>query len=163
MTETDFLLFTDGSGHEDGFGGWAAVALHKSTGKLHEAYGCESRTSTDRMEWAGLLAGLEMCRSLAVTDYRLLIPGKPRIVWYNDRESVVKYVQSVHGYNSSKDLLARYHSLAATVELTAQHVKIEQDIPAFTFVDLHASSLRIAIKDYVQSVSRFQGSLPAAL
>lgn len=151
----DLLLFTDGSGHRDGFGGWCAVARTPDKRFGYTQFGCASGTSVDRMEMTAFLEGLTML-STAIKGLPTLTPNPNRIrgpivFWYSDRESLVLSVRGKYARSNSPDLWARFEYYEKQFDIYPFHVSRETDFAEFRDADLHASSLRIVIKHYTES------------
>lgn len=150
----DFTLYTDGSGHQDGYSGWCAYAVNNHTQETRHAVGCLTSSSVDRAEFTALLEGLELVHSMALTTQMSLkaIRGKPKIFWYSDRESLVGGVARKWGDHAGRkaqpDLWRRFEHYEDKFIITAQHVARETEFALFQKCDLHASSLRIVIKSY---------------
>ena len=161
--EFDFLIFTDGSGHPDGYGGWAATAIETATNRRMFRMGGQSGTSVERMELTALIEGLLMCAELG----RLSLqsdPGRmyPRrtALWRSDRESLVKTIAGEYRRSTEPDLWKRLDVVLARFAVTAEHVSRENDFPEFGPVDLHASSARIMMKSYTLSAEMPAPCLP---
>ena len=89
-SQVDYTLFSDGSGHQDGYSGWMAIVLNHQDYNVHRAVGALSQSSVDRSEFTALLEGLELIHSGKAGKARCLpCISKPRVRWYSDRESLV--------------------------------------------------------------------------
>lgn len=155
MNNPDFLVWTDGSGYKDGFGGWAAY-VH-TPDKTHELFrmGAVVGTSVDRAELTGIIEGLQMVADLMTIIPHKLAMGqrvwKPKVKMYSDRENLVLSIQKVNARSNSPDLWRRFEFYEGFMALDANHVLRETDFPEFVFVDLHASSARIIAKQYAEA------------
>lgn len=163
VPDFDFSVFTDGSGHPDGYGGWAATAIENATGRKMFRMGGQSGTSVERMELTAMIEGLLMCAELG----RLSLqpdPGRmyPRrtVLWRSDRESLVKTMSGEYRRSTEPDLWKRLDVVLARFAVTAEHVGRENDFPEFGPVDLHASSARIIMKSYTLSAEMPAPCLP---
>ncbi len=144
-----FLLFTDGSGHLDGFGGWACL-LQVPELKLEQTrFGGVKGTSTERMEMHAMLAGLQLCMDVA-HDHQVL---RPEVHWRSDRESMVKIALGAYKPSASLDLWHAYRYYEQHLTILPAHVKIENEGVEFKLCDMHASTLREVIKKYTLSTN----------
>jgi hypothetical protein len=152
--EADVTLFTDGSGHMDGFGGWAAVVKSRD-GKFRDfRMGAMTGTSVDRMEMTAMIEGLHMALHL-VTEHpeiRRNIGILPSVLWYSDRESMVKSALGEFGRTNATDIWSQYAWFETQLRIYPVHVLRETEHPEFQAVDLHASTARLIIKNYVSTI-----------
>ena len=147
----DYHLFTDGSGHVDGYGGWACLLEDTDRRPLAFRMGCVIGSTVDRMEMTAILEGLQL-----VTEHRgpLASPhSKVRIrravvVLTSDRENLVKSIMGEYGRENSPDLWARFSCYEQQLTIRAQHVGRNARIAQMDMVDLHASSGRIIAVNY---------------
>ena len=150
---SQFGLYTDGSGLElDGFGGWACLVIAPDGRRIINTGG-STGTTVDRMEFTALLEGLESI--LKLWDDPLFNRADDSIVvhWHSDRESLVKSAQAIYGRKSAHDLWLRFDHYAEKMQIFPNHVRIEDEGEEFKTVDLHASAMRIVIKNYAEAVS----------
>lgn len=154
IPETDFTLLTDGSGWEDGFGGWAALVKHNKTDLRDFRMGCMSGTSVDRMEMTAMIEGLHMTLQLARRNTALIrhLGSKPSVVWYSDRESMVNSALGRNERSNATDIWNQYSFFEEHLIIYPVFIARESDVPDFKFVDLHASTGRIIIKNYMESI-----------
>jgi len=149
----EFVVFTDGAGYQDGYGGSAAIVASARHGKMFHRVLAATGTSVDRSEFVALLIGLraildEMCWT---SDVRLkamsVIPVK--VLWYSDRESLVKSVNGEYGRKAQPDLWHLFAWYERYFQVHAVHVPRKtnslQDV-----TDRMASEARIVIKDFDQ-------------
>lgn len=160
---SDYLVFTDGSGHQDGYGGWAALAIETATGRKMFRMGGQSGTSVERMELTALIEGLLMCAelgrlSLAVEAHQVYF--RKTVLWRSDRESLVKTITGEYRRSTEPDLWKRLDVVMARFAISAEHVSRENDFPEFGPVDLHASTARIMMKSYTLSADLPAPCLP---
>lgn len=158
MTKTlspDFIVFSDGSGYKDGYGGWCCVvsALHNEQRMFR--MGAVVGTTVDRMEMTALLEGLQL-----VDEMRNDHPkaqgdiGRcwhPVVLVLSDRENQVLSIQKVYDRSNSRDLWARFEYYELRMHIDAKHVERETDHPEFVIADLHASTARILAKEYAEA------------
>jgi len=154
----DIHLWTDGSGHEDGFGGWSCLASTPDKLVQRFAMGSVSGTSVDRMEFTAMIEGLRL-----VLEMWKKFPGvyenpmsdnptlkKPRVLWFSDRESLVLSVKKVYSRDNCPDLWEAFSYYENLMYITARHIT-EPDtetIEEFVEVDRQSSTARIVMKSY---------------
>jgi hypothetical protein len=153
--EVDLLVFSDGSGYKDGFGGWAAFACTPDRNWKTFRQGAIIGTSVDRAEMTGLLEGLEMAWELARLHpkFQLSNPDsvKPKVRLHCDRENLVLSIRGVYDRSNCADLWARFAYYEKVLDIIPVHVERETDFVEFVQCDLHASSGRIVAKDYANA------------
>jgi ribonuclease HI len=154
----NLLLFTDGSGHADGFGGYAAYVKTADDLVKHFCMGSCSDTSVDRMEFTALIEGLRMAMEMwmrfpeawenAMSDNPVL--RKPRVLWHSDRESLVLSVKNVYARDNCPDLWAAFAHFESVMEIEARHVTepFTDTVSEFVEVDLQSSTGRDMMKNY---------------
>lgn len=152
MTSTDIKIYTDGSGHINGFGGWAAfITTLDGILKTFKMGGC-CGTSVDRMEFTALLEGLqgawEMSRAMPESN----IPDwRPSVLWFSDRESLVHSVKRLNSRSNCPDLWVRFEWYERVMDITAQFMTDELMKTSLEFkeVDLQSSIGYQMYKSYV--------------
>lgn len=152
---SDFLLYTDGSGYQDGFSGFCATFISQITGHPDKGtrMGSMSGSTVDRAEMTALLEGLQAIADFVETVPKFRIGGrKVTIDWYTDREALAKSVDGTYGRHSSPDLWARYAHYEKMFDISPHWVERETDFPEFKACDLHASTNRVIIKHYIESL-----------
>jgi hypothetical protein len=149
------MLVTDGSGHVDGDGGYAAHLIWTSRGEPGQAMGCATCTSVYRMEFTALLEGLTLLAhrhdlwSGRTQDAHRLRPL--RVWWVGDNESLVNSVkrgpngQPIYSRDSAPDLWGRFEFFERYMHVEAHHSGREAAI--MKSVDWYASTLRVVIKN----------------
>ena len=158
---SDFVLFTDGSGHQDGYGGWAALVKSTTRPDLHNIrMGGMTQTSVDRMEMTAMVEGLHMTLALAgrVAPQGGRLNGKHSVIWFSDRESLIKSALGEYGRGNSTDLWNQYAWFETQLTIIPIHVRREVDHEEFRSVDLHASTIRIILKNYDNSIRNIEPS-----
>jgi ribonuclease HI len=152
MTNPDFLAYSDGSGYQDGFGGWAVYVCTPTKSATMFRMGAIIGTTVDRAELTAILEGLQMVMELAASLPRTIPLGqhlwKPKVKLYSDRENLVLSIQGVNERSNSLDLWKRFEFFETHMVIDANFVERETDHEEFTFVDLHASTARIMAKNY---------------
>jgi len=152
---TDFTLYTDGSGYQDGFGGFCSTFVSSIPGHEEKktVMGSMSGTTVDRAEMTALLEGLQ-----AISEFLEVVPKfrlggrKATILWYTDREALAKSVDGTYGRHSSPDLWVRVAHYEKMFDITPHWVERENEFPEFQACDLHASTQRVIIKNYIESL-----------
>lgn len=153
MNDSDFDLvcYSDGSGHVDGFGGWAALC------ETPDKVWCIFRSaaingiSVERAEFSGLLEGLQMAMELS-KQLPQYVPGwKPRVMLFTDRENLVLSIKGVYDCGTDKDLWNRYRYYESILDIAVTHLDRESKIAAFKLCDREASTCRIIAKQYAQA------------
>lgn len=151
----DLISFSDGSGHEDGFGGWAAVVVTPDRILKQARMGCASGTTTDRCEMIGFLEGLEMALQMANDLPRSHLGDfRPRVQCFSDRENLVLSAMGLQRQSNSPDLWARFRYYQELLDIHVAHINREQEtiFPEFRECDLQASTGRIIVKQDRESV-----------
>lgn len=175
--EHDYVLYTDGSGHENGWGAYAAVAKHSADPdhilRVSGNYG----STVQRNELSAMLDGLH-----AIADHQLrrvmrlalrevhpknawsTFTGDDRItvMWFTDRQNLAKallfdeWMRPLNGRNSERDLWMRYTAMAKHFCITPMHVP-RNVIPAQAVCDELCEVARDAL---MLAMPRFQNSTP---
>jgi len=152
MTNPDFMIYSDGSGHLDGFGGWAVYVCTPNKSASMFRMGAVIGTTVDRAEMTAILEGMQMVLELAAALPRTIPFGqqhwKPKVKLHSDRESLVMSIQGIYERSNSLDLWKRFEFYEAHMVIDANFVARETDFEEFIFVDLHASTARIIAKNY---------------
>ncbi len=167
-TEPDFYLYTDGSGHTDGFGGWAALILSTRHNVYSQLMAGHSATTVARAEFHALLDGLQFILETMKWESPLEIERLERepatVLWNSDREDLVRSVtrdaegNPIYRRKASPDLWARFAFYERLFQIEAQHTPRETN-PYHNIVDRFASDARVLIKDYVQLPDNTTGRL----
>lgn len=148
----DILVFSDGSGYKDGFGGWAAFTCTPDRNWKTFRTGAIIGTTVDRAEMTGLLEGLEMAWEMArmLPSHRSSNPleSQPKVLLHCDRENLVLSIRGVYDRSNCPDLWARFAYYEKLMNIMPLHVERETDFAEFVQCDLHASTGRIVAKDY---------------
>lgn len=113
-------LFTDGAcSGNPGPGGWAYILHHPSSGQTLDASGAEPATTNNRMELAGVIAGLASlkrpCQVELITDSQYVAKGiiewMPRWKtqgWQRKEGGRLKPVMNVDLWRKIDELVARH-------------------------------------------------------
>lgn len=145
-------LFTDGAcSGNPGPGGWAYILRHPASGKETEGWGAEPGTTNNRMELAGVIAGLESlkrpCDVELVTDSQYVAKGLSEWLpkwkaqgWKRKEGKRFKPLLN-------EDLWRRLDELAARHRLTVTHILGHQGHPENEACD------RMAVAAYRQLIA----------
>lgn len=155
----DFFLFTDGSGHQDTYGGWASLVIGPRHNIVDARMAACKGTSVERAEFEALLMGLQAIldrtNSNGSGSLQRLERCPLKVFWVSDRESLVLSVTrtpegtTVYRRKASPDLWARFEWYEKHFSITARHTKRET-IPHHNIVDRLASDARVLVKDYME-------------
>jgi len=149
-TAHNFLLYTDGSGHQDKYGGSASLVIENATGERFTTSAANYGTTVSRAEFEGLLSGLQ-----SILEYNGKLQDRPTVAWYSDRESLVLAVHGFYRRKAEPDLWARFQYYETLFSITPLFVPRSTD-PLHDVVDRMASEGRIMMKEYIESV-RLEG------
>ncbi len=156
----DVLVFSDGSGYKDGYGGWAAYVCTPDRRWKTFRMGAIAGTTVDRAEMTAMLEGLEMAFWMArdLPQYQVNFGDmmgapcdRPKVLVYTDRENMVLSCKGVYDRSNSPDLWRRFEHYERELALTVMHVERETDFPELQTCDLHASTGRIIAKNYAEN------------
>lgn len=153
----DFCLFTDGSGHTDGLGGWCCLLTDPDRTKTLFKVGAASGSSVDSMEFTALLEGLALCdehQEFWLGKPMRRLGAKPTILWCSDRESLVMSAQGKYARSNLPAFWLQFAYYENRFTIVPMHVnrELEAEIPEFRFCDLHASTMREVLKGYMPTV-----------
>lgn len=156
--EYDFFLYTDGSGHQDTYGGWASVVVGPKHNVFEARMAACKGTTVERAEFEALLLGLQSIlertkmEGAAGIQHLERIPFK--VLWLSDRESLVLSVtrkpdgNTVYRRKASPDLWARFEWYEKLFKITPRHTKRENN-PYHDIADRLASDARVLVRDYM--------------
>jgi len=148
----DIEIYTDGSGHINGFGGWAAYITTPDRTRKDFRMGGASRTSVDRMEFTAFLEGLQGAMEMAQEMPEWRDEGWcPAVLWYSDRESLVNSVLKTYARSNCPDLWDRFAFYEGQLLITPKFVteEIFAHSAEFREVDLQSSVNYQMIKAYL--------------
>lgn len=161
--EIDYFLYTDGSGHQDGYGGWSSLLVSDK----HNIYdlrmtACKG-TTTDRAEFEALLSGLQTIvdfHKLDIDrDFESFRQNRPGLLWTSDRQSLVGSVQRdadgnpVNRRRKMLDLWARFAFYEPLFSIHARYIPRESN-PYQSITDVMASDGRVLIKNFMELPER---------
>lgn len=149
-----FKINTDGAGHPDGFGGWAAVITQVQCDgdpvvipSPVQLQGGQSGTSVDRMELTALLEALTYIEKTAK-----LYPELKRhvaVLWLCDRETLVRTVNNQYAAHTNRDLYYRLSYFEKLFAITGMHIPRDTPDENHQWCDKESSSLRRHVKAFV--------------
>ena len=140
----DYVLFTDGSGHTDKIGASCAIVYNCELEMFRTIVSGRNHTTVPRQEHLALLLGLEYINT---TDS---FTGKT-IKWYSDCEALVRSVNREYGRNSNKDLWHQFAYYENDYDIQGEHISRDDD--RMTQADIHASSVRQILKEYLFAIT----------
>ena len=159
----DFVVYTDGSGYSDGYGGSASYMRSEKHDKEETRLASFSHVSTDRAEFEALLMGLQsILECMGWTgkgDTKRLeaSPNKPTVCWFTDRESLVLSIwrdedgQTIFRRKKQKDLWARFEFYETLFDISPFLIPRNSE-EEHAFVDRLASEGRLLVKEYYEIV-----------
>lgn len=173
----DYVLYTDGSGHQNGWGAHASVAkFNADQAHLVRVTGNYGST-VQRNELAALLDGLHaiadhQLRRVTQLGLREIPPKNPwntflgddriTVLWFTDRQNLAKALlydedmKPLNRRNNERDLWMRYSAMAKHFCVTPLHVE-RNVVPVQAVCDALCSVARDAL---MLSMPRFQNTTP---
>lgn len=160
----DFILYTDGSGYIDGYGGSASLLLSKRHAKREVRLTAASHTTTDRAEFEAMLDGLQgilECMdwtSQSETKNLRFLPRKPTVCWYTDRESLVLSIwkdedgNTIYKRKKQGDLWARFSYYEQLFDISPFLIE-RNSTEEHAYVDRLASESRLIVKEYLEVIT----------
>lgn len=148
----DIEIYTDGSGHKNGFGGWAAFIATPDRVFKDFRMGTANGTSVDRMEFTALLEGLQGAWEMSEKmPQKHLGEWKPGVRWFTDRESLLNSVKRIYDRSNCQDLWNRFVFYEKRMDIDAKFVTDEmiKTMPEFREVDLQSSTGYQMLKSYM--------------
>jgi ribonuclease HI len=152
----NLIVYTDGSGHEDGYSGYAAFIKTPDGLVKRFVMGAMSVSSVDRAEFTALIEGLRVAYDLWKTFPEAwqghwpeeVVLRTPRIMWYSDRESLVLSVKRVYARDNCRELWSAFEYFEQNMVITAEHITspVKDEMPEFVECDLQSSTCRDVIK-----------------
>ena len=160
--DVHYIIYSDGSGSTDHFGGYAAIAVTPSLDDhcYIASCGCATHTEVGRAEFMAVLNSLhsifdvrginkhssavEMCENLGGRRIRVHI--------VSDREDLVGSINGMYSRKSNPDLWAQFAWYEQYMDITASHTKRETN-PTQSLADKTASLMRCVLKDFVDMQS----------
>lgn len=151
----DFVLFTDGSGRpeatNEGYGGFASVAVSAKYDKILHACGASSHMSVERSELYAVLHGIHVIQHEMNWDSKMSLKtlplDKPTILVCCDRQSVVGAMNGTYKRRYNLDLWAQYSYLCTLFNIIAASIP-RATHPQHIVADMLASESRVLIQSY---------------
>lgn len=150
-------IFTDGAcSGNPGPGGWAYILQHPASGQARDSSGAEPRTTNNRMELMGVIAGLSTlkrpCRVELVTDSQYVakgihewMPNWKRQGWMRKERGQLKPVVNL-------DLWQRLDELLSAHRVEVTHVRGHRGHPENEACDRMAvAACKALVKDGLSS------------
>lgn len=160
----EFIIYTDGSGYADGYGGSASLMVSEKYEKREIRVSSYSHTSTDRAEFEALLMGLQSIIECMEWGEESEIkslkfhPKKKTVCWFTDRESLVLAIwrdedgHPIYKRRKQGDLWARFEFYEQLFDITP--ILIERNsLEEHEYVDRLASESRLLVKEYLEIVN----------
>lgn len=150
----NFLLYTDGSGHPDGYGGSAALAYDANASLLFRHVVASYATDVDRAELEALLLGLQGIFKYTSARRDDLLKSPIRVAWFCDRESLVGCVATdangrpFFARHAQPDLWLRFAWYEPMFTIDPHHIARGRD-PNNILCDALAGDARRLIKDHL--------------
>lgn len=175
--EHDYVLYTDGSGHSQGWGAYAAIAKYSPTGEHIIRASGNYGSTVQRNELSAFLDGMHaiadhQLRRVIQLGLREVAPknawntfvGDDRItvLWYTDRQNLAKALlydedqRPLNGRNNERDLWLRYSSMSKHFCVTPFQVP-RNSVPAQAVCDEMCTIARSAM---LQALPHFQNITP---
>lgn len=174
--EHDYVLYTDGSGHQDGWGAHASVAKFSATGEHIVRVSSNYGSTVQRNELSAMLDGL-----FAIADHQIRrveklglreVPKNPwnafqcddriTVLWFTDRQNLAKALlfdedsKPLNARNNERDLWLRYSAMAKHFCITPLQVP-RNTVPAQALCDSLCDIARNAMKG---TLPQFQQTTP---
>ena len=164
-SEHDFIIWSDGSGHNTGHTASSAIVLNKGTGiKTARLSACDAQ-SVHRAEFEGLLLGLNCVLEMGGWDRedakRSLdrATNKPRVCWYTDNEALALSVyrdpdtyEPHYRRKSSGDLWSRLFYYEKALRITPIYIP-RNSLPEHALADRLASEASLLLRGYLSAVT----------
>jgi len=140
----DWVVYTDGSGHKDGYGGCAAVGWNKGVTQTFQLMQGRNETSTARMEMEALLMSLQW-----IAEHREL-NERPCVWWLSDRQDLVMSVAKICERRKNPDLWYRLSYYESMFDIHPYHAP-RATTKGNVLVDSLAGAGRKLIKNYLEN------------
>ena len=149
--EFEFLIVSDGSGWEDGFGGFGAVVIAPKFFVYESAMGAGTHTTVWRTEFMAILTGLRVIVDKCDMEHTHKLEqqerNKPRVLIRSDSESLVNGINIPLQRKKNKDLWAQFTWYERYFDIQAKHIP-RDTLLLHKAVDALASGGRMALLDY---------------
>ena len=142
----DYCIFSDGSGYKDYFGGFCAHILDIKTGDVVAVLGGQNETTTFRQEFKAVLEALSFIYQKRKFEKKL------NIKIYSDAQALVGVLTGENELSPHlSDLWQWFTFFESEYVILPEYVTRENDFPLFQKSDLHASAMRVVVKDYIEN------------
>jgi len=157
----DFIIYTDGSGYTDGYGGASSLMVSKKYGLRETRLISYSHVTTDRAEFEALLSGLQSIvesmgwSKVSKVKELMELPVKPSVCWYTDRESLALAIwrdengETIYKRKTSGDLWARFEFYEQIFDISPFCIE-RNSTEEHAYVDKLASESRLIVKEYFE-------------
>jgi hypothetical protein len=150
---------TDGSGHQDGFGGYAFLLFDSAKEKIKTGMGAMMPSTVETCEFTALLEGLKELHENHYQKTPGLRSRKAVVRWLCDREALILSVLrspekdggSVFKRRSVKDLWRRFEFFEEIFDICPVFMKRDNLVSSHSVVDKVASEMRVVLKEYYET------------
>lgn len=145
----EYFVISDGSGHPAQKAGGCSASIIDQDLNVHPLILAHSHTTVTRMEFTGLLESLALIQQMP--DFY----AGARVLWFCDHQSMVEMVNDRMQAKANEDLwvLFDYYCMNLTVE--AKHIPRDNRNLFHNLADLHASTMREILLDYMDNHVNF--------
>jgi|AntRauTorcE11897_2_1112592.scaffolds.fasta_scaffold00295_21 ribonuclease HI len=145
----EYFVISDGSGHpKQKVGGCSALIIDQEL-NVHPLVIAHSHTTVTRMEFTGLLESLALIQNMP--DF---YPGC-RVLWFCDHQSMVEMVNDRMKATANEDLWVLFDYYCMKLNVVAKHLPRDNKNLWHNLADLHASTAREVLLDYLCSHTNF--------
>jgi ribonuclease HI len=145
----DYMVVSDGSGyHQDKTGAMCSVIVNRD-GKAYPIVLAQNYTTVNRMEFQGLLETLRVIMGLE--DFYV----GARVIWYSDSRGTVEAVSDRAVADTNNDLWLLYDYYTAHMTVDAVHIPRDNNNIHHNLCDLHASTFRTILAEYIETNVNF--------
>lgn len=153
LGDYQYLVVSDGSGHDDGdkVGACCTYTVPLFRGAMpederpHMTLLAQNDTTTTRQELHGLLNGLSW-----ILRHPLCYNGAA-VLWLCDNQSVVGVVEGSNSVHRNQDLWVLYQFYVRTLKVCARHIPRDNRLMLHNLCDLHASTARVMLVNYLST------------
>jgi ribonuclease HI len=160
----DYYITSDGSGHEDGLGGYCARVQPNlaDTSVFYLVYGCSNSTDTYRMELSGLLNALNTImykdQLWGTASMQRLYSNPKTVMWFTDNQALAHSVcrdwnnparPQLFERNGPLDLWHAFGFFEPMFRITP--VWTEREASIMRLPDFYASTMRAVVKNFAQT------------
>lgn len=143
----DYSLFTDGSGHQDGYSGAAALVISNKQNQVKRLVRAENGSTVARAEMYALLLGLNWIADAAgIMSPEKLKGLKPSVFWLTDRLDLALTLRGKCDPKKNLDLWCSCRWFCSFLDVQAFYTK-RLEHPYNTLADELAGNARVLVKD----------------